>query len=178
MYLSGTWAFNSLSQVFEDSSDWEWAPLPSLSNDVEAGVFPLAIGTELSINVDTEKADASAAFLDYLVGDIDRALTYSARTGENPPPLAITADQFPSDIDKRAARLYSDVPQTTNLGYSTWTFLPAKTNSYLITEFDKIVTGDMTSAEYLAGLQSTFDAESADGATLAPFVPAGRVSQQ
>jgi len=174
MYISGTWAFNSLSQVFEDPSGWNWAPLPSLSDAVEPGVFPLAIGTALSVNASTKNADASAAFINYLIGDTDRALSYTARTGENPPPLAITADQFPAEVDKRTVRLYSEIPETTNVGYATWTFFPPQTNNYLIMEFDKIVTGDATAEEYLQGMQDAFDKELAAGTNLTPFTPASQ----
>ncbi|MCD2498183.1 ABC transporter substrate-binding protein [Microbacterium nymphoidis] len=174
MYMSGTWAFNSMSQVFEDPEDWAWAPLPSLSDAVEPGVYPLAIGTALSINAESKNADAAASFIDYLVGDADRALEYTARTGENPPPLAITADQFPAEIDKRTVELYTAIPETTNVGYATWTFFPPKTDAYLISEFDKVVTGDVTSAAYLEGLQQAFQKEHDAGSTLTPFTPAGR----
>jgi len=174
MYMSGTWAFNSMSQVFEDPEDWAWAPLPSLSDAVQPGVYPLAIGTALSINTESKNADAAASFIDYLVGDADRALEYTARTGENPPPLAITADQFPAEIDKRTVELYTAIPETTNVGYATWTFFPPKTDAYLISEFDKVVTGDVTSAAYLEGLQQAFQKEHDAGSTLTPFTPAGR----
>lgn len=174
MYMSGTWAFNSLSQVFENPDDWGWAPLPSLNADVEPGVYPLAIGSTLSVNADSDKADAAASFIDFRIGDVDRVLEYTARTGENPPPLVISADQFPAEVDARTVDLYTAIPNTTNVGYATWTFFPPKTNSYLITEFDKVVTGDITSEEYLAGLQESFDAEFEAGDTLTPFTPAGR----
>lgn len=174
MYMSGTWAFNSLSQVFEDPDDWAWAPLPSFSDAVPPGVYPLAIGTALSVNAESKNSDAAASFIDYLVGDADRALEYTARTGENPPPLAITADQFPAEVDSRTVDLYTAIPETTNVGYATWTFFPPKTGAYLIAEFDKVVTGDVSSAEYLDGLQKTFQAEFDAGSTLTPFTPAGR----
>lgn len=171
MYLSGTWSFNSLTEVFEDPEQWAWAPLPSLSDDVEPGVFPLAIGTALSVSAEAEDPDAAAAFLDYVAGDVDRALEYTARTGENPPPLQIDADQFPDEVDERTVDLYSQIPDSTNVGYATWTFFPPKTDSYLITEFDKVVTGDSTAEEYLAGMQDTFDKEFDAGTTLVPFTP-------
>lgn len=174
MYITGTWSFNSMSQVFEDASQWDWAPLPSLSDAVEPGVYPLAIGTALSVNAATEKADGAAAFLDYLIGDVERSLDYTARSGQNPPPLAISADQFPSGVDARTVRLYSDIPETTNVGYASWTFFPPQTDSYLITEFDKVVTGDITASEYLAGMQAAFDKEFAAGTTLTPFAPASK----
>ncbi len=174
MYVSGTWTFNSLSEVFEDPSQWAWAPLPSLNDSVEPGVFPLAIGTALSVSADAADPDAAASFIDYVAGDVDRALTYTARTGENPPPLAMSADQFPEDVDERTVELYSQIPETTNVGYATWTFFPPQTNSYLISEFDKVVTGDLTAEEYLAGMQDAFDEEFDAGTTLVPFTPPGR----
>lgn len=171
MYLSGTWSFNSLSEVFEDPSQWAWAPLPSLSDSVEPGVFPLAIGTALSVSADSDDPDAAAGFIDYVAGDVDRALEYTARTGENPPPLAVSADQFPDEVDDRTVDLYSQIPESTNVGYATWTFFPPKTDSYLITEFDKVVTGDSTAEQYLAGMQDVFDEEFDAGTTLTPFTP-------
>lgn len=173
MYITGTWSFNSMTGVFGDQ-EWDWAPLPSLSDDVEPGVYPLAIGTALSINAKSENPDAAAAFLDYIVGDTERALSYTARTGENPPPLALDASAFGSDIDERTVRLYSNIPSTTNVGYASWTFFPPTTNAHMWMEFDKIVTGAVSAPDYLAGVQEQFDAEFAAGTTLTPFTPAGR----
>lgn len=174
MYVSGTWTFNSLSEVFEDPAQWAWAPLPSLNESVEPGVFPLAIGTALSVSADAADPDAAASFIDYVTGDVDRALSYTARTGENPPPLEMSADQFPEDVDERSVELYTQIPETSNVGYATWTFFPPQTNAYLISEFDKIVTGDLTAEEYLSGMQDAFDEEFDAGETLVPFTPQGR----
>ncbi|WP_454856702.1 ABC transporter substrate-binding protein [Promicromonospora soli] len=177
MYMTGTWTFNSLGEVFEDPSQWGWSPLPSLSDDVEPGVFPLAIGTQLSVSTDAADPAAAASFIDYVAGDVDRALSYTARTGENPPPLQMSADQFPEDVDERTVQLYTDIPESTNVGYATWTFFPPKTNAYLISEFDKVVTGDATAEEYLAGMQDSFDKEFDAGTTLVPFTPPSRAGQ-
>ncbi|PUB25264.1 carbohydrate ABC transporter substrate-binding protein (CUT1 family) [Promicromonospora sp. AC04] len=174
MYVSGTWTFNSLSEVFEDPAQWAWAPLPSLNESVDPGVFPLAIGTALSVSADAADPDAAASFIDYVTGDVDRALSYTARTGENPPPLEMSADQFPEDVDERSVELYTQIPETSNVGYATWTFFPPQTNAYLISEFDKIVTGDLTAEEYLSGMQDAFDEEFDAGETLVPFTPQGR----
>ena len=174
MYVSGTWTFNSLSEVFEDPAQWAWAPLPSLNESVEPGVFPLAIGTALSVSADAADPDAAASFIDYVTGDVDRALSYTARTGENPPPLEMSADQFPEDVDERSVELYTQIPETSNVGYATWTFFPPQTDAYLISEFDKVVTGDLTAEEYLSGMQDVFDEEFDAGETLVPFTPQGR----
>lgn len=173
MYITGTWSFNSMTGVFGDE-DWDWAPLPSLSDDVEPGVFPLAIGTALSINAQSENPDAAAAFLDFIVGDTDRALSYTARTGENPPPLALDASAFGDDIDERTVRLYSDIPATTNVGYASWTFFPPTMNAFMWGEFDKVVTDSLSAEDFLAAVQAEFDKEFAAGSALTPFSPAGR----
>lgn len=173
MYITGTWSFNSMTSVFGEA-EWDWAPLPSLSDDVEPGVYPLAIGTALSINAKSTKPDAAAAFLNHIVGDTERALSYTARSGENPPPLALDASEFGSEIDERTVRLYSNIPATTNVGYATWTFFPPATNAHMWMEFDKIVTGAVSVADYLAGVQEKFDADFTAGTALTPFTPAGR----
>jgi raffinose/stachyose/melibiose transport system substrate-binding protein len=89
----------------------------------------------------------------------------------------MSADQFPSDVDARTVDLYSQIPESTNVGYATWTFFPPKTNAYLISEFDKVVTGDATAEEYLAGMQDAFDKEFDAGTTLVPFTPQSRAGQ-
>ena len=42
-------------------------------------------------------------------------------------------------------------------GYTTWTFWPPKSETYLIEEIEKVWAGDMTVEEYLQGLQDIFD---------------------
>ena len=57
-----------------------------------------------------------------------------------------------------------------NYGYTTWTFWPPESETYLIEEVEKVWAGDVTVEDYLAGHQEKFDAERAAGA--APPVPA------
>ncbi len=175
MYMSGTWSFSSMGTFFADSGndpeDWDWAPLPSLSDDVEPGVYPLAIGTALSISSGSKDPDAAAAFLDHLVGDTGRSLGYLAEQGENPPPVAYESSDFPEGTDPRVQRLYEEIPASANLGYASWTFLPPETNTALYTEFDKIITGDIDPVEYTEVLNSMFLQELGSGASPTPFTP-------
>ncbi len=174
MYITGTWAFSSASTFFGEAAgndaEWDWAPIPAMSADVEPGVFPLAIGTSLGVNAKSENQDEAAAFIDSFVNDPAKAYGYTEATGENPPPLSDVA-AIPSGLDERVSRLYTGIPESTNLGYASWTFFPAATDSYLYTEFDKVITGDMSPADYLAGLQSAFDTEFAAGKVPTPFSP-------
>lgn len=177
MYMTGTWSFGSASAFFGQAAgndaEWDWAPLPSLSDTVEPGVFPLAIGTSLSVNAKSKNPKGAAAFIDSFVDDPATAYNYMAKTGENPPPLKDSVD-IPADVDERASRLYKNIPKSTNLGYASWTFFPAATDTYLYTEFDKVITGDLSPADYLAGLQKTFDGERSAGKVPTPFTPTAR----
>ena len=40
-----------------------------------------------------------------------------------------------------------------NYGYTTWTFWPPQSDTYLIEEIEKVWAGDMTAEEYLQGHQ-------------------------
>jgi raffinose/stachyose/melibiose transport system substrate-binding protein len=175
MYMSGTWSFSSMGTFFTDSGndpqDWDWAPLPSLAEGVEPGVFPMAIGTALSISSDSSDPDTAAAFLDHLVGDTSRSLGYLAEQGENPPPVAYAADDFPEGIDPRAQRLYEQIPESDNIGYASWTFLPPQTNTALYTEFDGVITGDMSPSAYADFLKTSFEQELGAGGLPTPFTP-------
>ena len=172
MYMTGTWSFGSAGSFSDKPDWWDWAPLPSFSDAVEPGVYPLAIGTTLSVNAKSKNPAAAAAFIDFIIGDTARSLSYTAATGENPPPLNVSASDFPSSVDERTTRLYASIPQTTNVGYASWTFFPPQTDTFMWTEFDKIVTGSQSSLDYLKGLQAVFEKEKSAGKTLVPFAPA------
>ncbi|WP_031170819.1 ABC transporter substrate-binding protein [Streptosporangium roseum] len=171
MYMTGTWSFDSADTFFTDGKKWDWAPLPSLNDAVPAGVYPLAIGTTLSVNARSENPAASAEFINYMIADPSRMLGLLAATGTNPAPLKVDPSTYPAEVDERVARLYKAIPETRNLGYASWSFVPPKTDTYLYTEFDKVITGTMSPAEFCAGLQETFAAELASGSVPKPFVP-------
>lgn len=174
MYMTGTWSFGSASSFFGskagNDAEWDWAPLPALSDTAPSGVFPLAIGTSLSVNAASTDKDGAAEFIDSMVSDPAKDYGYLDKTGENPPPLKDVAS-IPASVDKRVSRLYQDIPTAANLGYASWTFFPAATDTYLYTEFDKVITGATSPTAYLEGLQKTFDGEKAAGKVITPFAP-------
>ena len=174
MYITGTWSFGDAATYFGEAAgndaDWDWAPLPSLSDAVEPGVYPMAIGTSLSVNAASKNKDGAAAYIDSVINDPAKSYAFLAATGQNPPPLA-DISAMTSDVDERSARLYTEAPASGNLGYASWTFFPAATDTYLWSEFDKVITGDLSPEDYLAGLQKTFDGELADGKVITPFEP-------
>ena len=128
------------------------------------------MGQPLTIDHRHARTTPGDALVHYLQ-DAGRGLESEA-TGENPPPLNVSASDFPSSVDERTTRLYASIPQTTNVGYASWTFFPPQTDTFMWTEFDKIVTGSQSSLDYLKGLQAVFEKEKSAGKTLVPFAPA------
>ena len=163
MQFSGSWSFSEILPYFGsaagNNATWDWAPLPSMNTGVPAGVFPLSIGNTLSINKDSKNPDAAAAFLNYITTGASRQLNALAAVSQEPSPIVVTAGQFPVSVDPRVKRQYVDLAATKNYGYTTWTFWPAKTDTYINTEINKVLTGSLSPQAYCAGVESAFRQE-------------------
>jgi len=168
MQMSGTWCFQSIDPFFEESGqEWDWFPMPSLRKGVKP-VYALATGQTESINAKSMHQLEAAAALDWLYNDKKRALQISSsfNFGEWMVPLNYTADDFPVGTDPRVVRFFVDFAKVTgrgDYGYTTWTFWPAKTEVFLWEEYDMVLAGEMTPAEYQARAQELFDEEVAEG---------------
>ena len=174
MMLSGSWSFTEILPYFGsaagNSATWDWAPLPSMNTGVPAGVFPLSVGNSLSVNKTCENPDAAADFLNYITTEPSRQLAALAAVGQEPTPINVTSADFPSSVDARMKRQYVELASTTNYGYTTWTFWPAKTETYLNTAINKVLTGQLSPQAYCAAVDTQFQAEFKTGAV--PPVPA------
>ncbi|HEX2280879.1 MAG TPA: hypothetical protein VHG52_03860, partial [Thermomicrobiales bacterium] len=56
-----------------------------------------------------------------------------------------------------------------NYGYTTWTFWPPESETYLIEEVERVWAGEISAEEYLQGHQEVFDREREAGAV--PPIP-------
>jgi len=168
MMMTGTWSFQTVEEFFgESGQEWDWFPMPSLRQGVKP-VYALATGQTESLNAKTKHQLEAGAALDWLYNDKKRALNISSsfNFGEWMVPLHYTADDFPAGTDPRVVRFFVDFAKVTgrgDYGYTTWTFWPAKTEVFLWEEYDAVLTGDMTPAEYQARAQELFDEEVAEG---------------
>lgn len=167
MLPSGTWTFAELPAYFGaeagNDQEWDWAPLPRLSDDTPADTFPLSVGTSFAINANTADVDAAAEFLDWLIDGKARQVDGLAQVNLAPAPLVFADADFPDDVDERVRRLYVELGQARSFSYPTWTFFPPKSNTFIYESVDKLITGQLTAAEYCAGLDEVFSAELADG---------------
>lgn len=160
MMPCGTWQIQNLPLYFGDGTgsigDWDWVPFPPLADGVPDNLFPLAIGQCYQLNANTRHPKQGAAYLNYLVSDPAKQLKALSDVQFEPPPVHFSIDDFPDDLDSRIARLYHQLTTTKAIGYTTWTFLSQQSDTYLWTDIEKVVTGQLTARDYLSGMDEVF----------------------
>jgi raffinose/stachyose/melibiose transport system substrate-binding protein len=176
--VEGSWFLSTINDYFKDSGDdWDWAPLPPLRRGVPAELYELGIGSTLSVNARAENAEGAAAFIDYLVADKKRAADWMAAVPSAfNAPLPFSESDFPASMDERVARQLAALSQATdegNFGYTAWTFWPSKSDVYIQEEMQKVLTGDITAAEFCEGLDEQFTEERKEGAVPKIIKPGG-----
>jgi len=165
--ISGSWEFSNLAQYFGKSAgndaDWAWHTVPSLRRGVPTQVWDLAIGQSAGVNTRAGNVAATVDYLDFLTTDKPAIVAGVERVAFEPPPIRITASDFSEAADPRVVRLYAGLSAARSIGYTTWTFFPPTTETYMIDYFENVITGRMSAHEYCAGIQSRFAAERAQG---------------
>jgi len=172
MDLSGSWVVAEYQPYFGKNGNgrsWDWATIPQFSSHAPAGVFDLSVGQTFSINKQSRQADGAAAYLNWWLSDTQAQGKALAEVGQEPFPVHLKASDFPTGGDKRVERMYEELGSAKTIGYTTWTFLPPKSDTYVYTDFDKVITGTLTPQAYLEGLQPIFDSELKQG--LVPPLP-------
>lgn len=176
VYTVGSWSFEQVNNYFGEKAgndeDWAWAPFPSMNERVPEDTFALGLGETLSVNADTKHADIVAEYLNWLISDPKAQLQSTADMGAAPIPLNFNDDDFPADMDPRTKDFYVTLMNAQDVGYTTWTFWPPKSHTYIVEGMDKVITGASTPEEYLQGLDEVFQKELAAGVVPPRPVPA------
>jgi len=161
--ITGSWALSEILAYFGtpagNDATWDWAPLFPLRAGVPALVWDLGIGSTLSINAHSPIPDATADYLNFQVSDPRRQARGIAEAGLQPAPVHLTKADFPPSADERRSRLYVALSNAATIGYTTWTFFPQQTDTRTYTYFDKVFTGQLSAADYCAGLDKVFRKE-------------------
>jgi raffinose/stachyose/melibiose transport system substrate-binding protein len=126
---------------------------------VPAEVWDLGIGATLSVNAKSANPDAAAEYLNFLESDPKRQAQGIAEASLQPAPIQLSAADFPESVDERLVRLYTRLSNAATIGYTTWTFWPQQTDTDLYTNFDKVITGQLSTKDYLDGLDKVFQSE-------------------
>ncbi len=173
MMISGTWQLANMKTFFtpEAGTEWDWAPLPTLSPDVKDYNYMLATGSTLSVNGNSKNTAAAEEVLNFLLSDPKLALKNAAGAdfGEWVIPLSYKPEDFPADADPRVVRFFSDFAKVTGegrYGYTTWTFFPAKADVLLWKDIELVWADEMTTVDYLTALQVEWDTARSENATL------------
>jgi raffinose/stachyose/melibiose transport system substrate-binding protein len=161
MNLEGTWFLGEIADFFGEKggnkNDWDWVPVPSKTGDA---IYTVGIGNTYSINKNSKNPDAVAEFLTYLFSPEVQA-SLLVKCGKAPAPVRLQADML-KDLDKRAAQIFESLGKASdanNYGYTTWSFWPPKSETYIIEEIEKVWAGKLTTQQYLEGLQKLFAEE-------------------
>lgn len=172
MMPTGTWQFQNVA-AYTGQNDTEagFVGFPSAEG---APVFPLGVGSTFSIAEKAGNPDGAAAVINFVFSPEVYGSMNSAWQGEWNIPLKDISDVKMADD---VSPLFTDTMKTLaasvndgNYGYTTWTFLPPATDSYLINGIEEVWLDKIDTNAFLTKLNDTFEKEFKAGK--APAVPA------
>lgn len=168
MSPNGTWAFNWVATYFNGKDhDVGVVPFPTLREGLPYPIYPLGIGSTLSINKNAKNPDGAAKVLSAMFepGFYDRITKGWA--GDWNIPLK---DRSSVDLAKNTSPAFADLVASltdavnkNQVGYTTWTFWPPATEQYLINGIEEVWLGKTTTQDYLAKLDALFKKEKSEG---------------
>ena len=171
MKIEGTWFLQNVGEFFGETAgnenEWGWVPFPSMTGEA---IFDLGIGSTWSINANSQHPDETAAFLDYYFQPETQARLL-VNCGLVPAAVSLEGQDL-TGVNPGLAEILEAMNAAFaegNYGYTTWTFWPPESETYLIEEIEKVWAGEMTAEEYLQGHQEIFDQEREAGAV--PPIP-------
>jgi raffinose/stachyose/melibiose transport system substrate-binding protein len=172
MKIEGTWFVSRVDQNFGEAAgnenEWGWVPVPSVSGDA---IFDLGIGGTASLNANSQHPEAAAQFLDYWFSPETQARLL-AQCGVVPAAVNLEGQDL-TGVNPGLAEILAGLNEAFaagNYGYTTWTFWPPESETYLIEEIERVWAGELSSEEFLLGHQALFDQEREEGAV--PPIPA------
>lgn len=171
MAPSGTWSFTNIPTYFPtNNAEAAFVGFPSTSGPP---VYALGIGSTFSINAKSENPDGAAAVLDYVFSDKFYSAINSVWQGEWNLPLK---DLSAVKLSDKVLPLYTEVMKNLSAavgagqyGYTTWTFLPPGTDTYLVSGMEEVWLKKISSKDYLKKLDDTFKQEKEAGKV--PAIP-------
>jgi raffinose/stachyose/melibiose transport system substrate-binding protein len=171
MKIEGTWFLQDVGEFFGETAgnenEWGWTPMPSVSGEA---IFDLGIGQTYSVNANSEHPEEAATFLDFYFSPENQARML-VNCGLAPAAVDLEGQDL-SGVNPGLAEILAAMNEAFaagNYGYTTWTFWPPESETYLIEEVEKVWAGEMTAEEYLQGHQEIFDAEREEG--VVPPIP-------
>ncbi len=167
MVPTGTWNFQLVPEYFGDQLDnIGFVGFPS-GEGVAYPIYALGIGSTLSIAAKANNPEGAANVIDFIFSKGFYQDMNSVWQGEWNMPLRdlsnvkLSEDIIPLYTESMAA-LAESVNQS-QYGYTTWTFFPPASNSYIVSGIEQVWLDDITTEEFLAELDDIFKQELAEG---------------
>ena len=174
MMPSGTWQFQHINTYFPPANaEAGFVGFPS-ADDVGEPVFPLGVGSTFSVAASSQNPGGAAAVIDFIFSDETYSRMNTDWQGEWNTPLS---DLSNIKLGENVLPLYTQAMQTLaqsvaedEYGYTTWTFLPPATVSFLVSGIEEVWLDRSTTQQFLEQLDATFKQEMAEGKV--PAIPA------
>lgn len=171
MAPTGTWNFANVPTYFpQNDAEPGFVGFPSKEGEP---VYPLGVGSTFSISAASQNPEGAAEVIDYVFSPEFYGAMNTVWQGEWNTPLS---DLSGVSIGEEVLPLYGETMATLasavaddRYGYTTWTFLPPATDTYLVSGIEEVWLGAITVEEFLATLDETFQGELAEGKV--PAVP-------
>ena len=168
MSPNGTWAFGWVPTYFNDSSHkLGVVPFPTLRDGLAYPIYPLGIGSTLSINKNAQNADGAAQVFDMIFSKPFYDRITKTWSGDWNIPLV---DRAGVDLAANTSLVYAQTVASLHgavlkgqYGYTTWTFWPPATEEYMINGIEQVWLGKITTEAYLRKVDALFKREKREG---------------
>jgi raffinose/stachyose/melibiose transport system substrate-binding protein len=173
MAPTGTWNFDNVPTYFPaNDAEPGFVGFPS-ADGIGAPIYALGVGSTFSINAQSENADGAAAVLDTMFTPKFYSEMNSVWQGEwNLPLKDLSGVKLADDVDPLYGEVMDELASAVDkgqYGYTTWTFLPPATNTYLVSGMEEVWLKKITTRDYLKKWDELFQQEKAAGKV--PAVP-------
>lgn len=172
MMPTGTWQFQRVETYFPtNNAEAGFVGFPSAEGEP---VYPLGVGSTFSIASAAQNPDGAAAAIDYIFTDAIYSAMGNDWQGEWNTPLVDLSnvklnDTVPALYTESMKTLATSVSED-EYGYTTWTFMPPATNSYLVSGIEEVWLDRITVEQFLEQLNTSFQQELGEGKV--PAIPA------
>jgi raffinose/stachyose/melibiose transport system substrate-binding protein len=173
MAPTGTWSFTNVATDFPAAkAEPGFVGFPS-GEGVPSPIYALGIGSTFSINAGSKVADGAAAVFDIIYSQKFYSDMNSVWQGEWNLPLK---DLSQVKIADNVTPLYGEVMKNLSAavannqyGYTTWTFLPPATDTYMVSGMEEVWLNKTSTKDYLTKWDDTFKQEKSQGKV--PAIP-------
>lgn len=174
MMPTGTWQFQHINTYFPAANAVAgFVGFPS-AEEVGDPVFALGVGSTFSVAAASKNPDGAAAAINFIFSDETYSSMNTDWQGEWNTPLR---DLSGVTLGEGVLPLYTEAMQNLaksvsegEYGYTTWTFLPPATVSYLVSGIEEVWLDRSNTRAFLEQLDATFQQEMAEGKV--PAIPA------